>query len=62
MRIDSFNSLLQSTLPKRVETVSEAIAEFLEQTSIHSTQTGRDVAAAFSERSIKHFNPLYPNG
>ena len=36
------NQILQSTLPKRVETGGSLMAKLTVTTSIHSTQTGRD--------------------
>ena len=57
-----FAKKLQSTLPKRVETSVGLIDSDYRGTSIHSTQTGRDVTGYKKMYEISYFNPLYPNG
>ena len=54
--------ILQSTLPKRVETDASAPSAFELATSIHSTQTGRDESGTANYEKDLDFNPLYPNG
>ena len=38
------------------------IKELALETSIHSTQTGRDMVVKYGQSVNQHFNPLYPNG